>query len=206
MNITHKLVNRLRRRPGFSYLVIYAKTLDELLPIYQARIPFEFEVLPANVEEIEKELAHIPYEHRSDIERRISNGDRCFVAKSSNCIVHVDWVAFGKCYSYLLDREYELATDECYGYSAYTLLEFRGMGIQPATTYRRNKLLRDWGYRRVFAFIEKQNKAALRMPEKLSYEKIGYTGFTEIFGLRRYFHWDQGIFTALKKRGYWEKR
>jgi L-amino acid N-acyltransferase YncA len=176
------------------------------MPTYQARIPVEFEFLPSNIDEVENSLTHIPSEHTIDLERRIRNGDRCMVAKHNNKIVHLSWLAFGKCYSHLLDREYELAADECYAYSAYTLPEFRGNGIQPAANNRRNKMLKDWGYQRLYAFIESHNKAALRMPAKLNYIKVGYTGYFEVFGIRRYFHMDHGYLRALRRRGYWQKR
>ena len=206
MSVLQKLSNRLQRKPSFSYLLIFAKKLDESLTTYQARIPFDFEVLPADVDEIETSLAHIPFEHRSDIGRRVRNGDRCFIARHLGQVIFVFWIAFGKCYSYLFDREYELGLDECYGYSAYTLPEFRGKGIQPAATCQINKLLNDWGYKWTYIFVEPRNEAALRMPRKLGYEKIGSTGYIELFGIRGYFHWDRGSFTALKQRGYLQKR
>ncbi|MEW6404807.1 MAG: GNAT family N-acetyltransferase [Chloroflexota bacterium] len=205
MNVLRKLVNRLRRKPGFSCLVVFAQKLDALLPTYEARILFEFEVLPANADQVRTRLAHIPSEHTFDIEQRIRNGHRCVAAKHLGHIIYANWIAFGKLYSYLLGREYELASNESYVYSAYALPEFRGKGIYPAVASQTNKLLRDWGYKRVYVFMEPHNRAALQMPAKLGYEKIGYTGYVEIFGWRRYFHWDRGMFAALTKRGYWQK-
>jgi ribosomal protein S18 acetylase RimI-like enzyme len=186
--------------------VIFVKELDELLPSYQARIPIEFEVLPSNLDVVVNKLTHIPSEHIFDIEQRLRNGDYCFAANHKGQIIHIHWIAVGKCYSYLLDREYELATDEGYAYSAYTLPEFRGNGIQPSVTCHRNNLLRDWGFKRVYGFMDPHSKAALRMPEKLNYVKVGYTGFIEVFGIRRYFHMDRGYLRALRRRSYWQKR
>lgn len=181
------------------------KTLDGSLPAYQARIPFDFEILPPDIEEVEARLAHIPAEHRPDIERRIHNGELCAVAKHNGQIIYVSWIAFGTCYAHILDREYELAEDEAYLYSVYTLPKFRGNGIHPAASCHRLQLLKEWGYKRDHAFIEPKNSAAMRMPEKLGYEKVGITGFIEVFGLRWYFHKDRGAFSALKKRNYWRK-
>jgi ribosomal protein S18 acetylase RimI-like enzyme len=205
VSFLRKIIRRLFRRPQFKQLVIVTRRLDGSLPAYQARIPFDFEVLPPDIEEIEARLAHIPAEHRPDIERRIQHGHLCCVAKHNGQIIFVSWIAFGTCYSYVADREYELADDEAYLYSAYTLSEFRGNGLHPAGTWHRLQLLKNRGYKRALNFIEPKNSAAMRMPEKLGYEKVGVTGFIEVFGFRWYFHKDRGAFSALKKRNYWRK-
>jgi ribosomal protein S18 acetylase RimI-like enzyme len=206
VSLLRKIIRRLFRRPQFQYLVIVAKTLDSSLPAYQARIPLDWEILPPDIEEIEARLAHIPPEHRPDIEWRIHNGQRCCVAKHNGQIIHAHWTAFGKLYSYALDREYELADTEAYGHGAYTLPEFRRKGIHPAAACHMLQVLRDEGYKRVFGLIEPKNSAAMRMPEKLGYDKLGISGFIEVFGLRWYFHKDGGAFSALKRRNYWQKR
>jgi len=206
VNLLGKIVRRLSRRPDFDHLIIVAKPLEGTLPIYKARIPFDFEVLPPDIEEVEGRLAHVPFEHRSDIEQRIQHGDRCCVAEFNEQIIYASWTAFGTCYSYALDREYELAKGETYLYSAYTLPKFRGYGIHPAVTCRRLRLLRSWGYKRDLAFIEPKNLAAMRMPEELGYAKVGITGFIEVFGFRWYYHRDGRAFSALKRRNYWQKK
>lgn len=205
MNLLNKTIGRLRRKPQFYYLIIVTRTLDDLLPTYQSQLPLDFELLSSEVSEVKTKIAHIPVEHRSDIERRISDGDRCYAATYKNRTIFVSWTAFGKCYSYALDREYELADSAVYLYSAYTLPEFRGNGIYPAANCHRLQLLKDWGYKRDIAFMEPKNFAAMRMPEKLGYSKVGVTGFIEMFGFRWYFHKDHGIFSDLKKRDYWRK-
>jgi hypothetical protein len=203
--LLHKTIGRLRRGSRRKRLVIMVKALDHTLPSYQARIPINFEVLPSDVEEVEVRLAHIPPEHRPDVERRIHSGHRCCVAKHRGAIIYVSWIAFGTCYSYALDREYELAQDEAYAYGAYTLPRFRGNGTHPAASCHRLQLLEDWGYKREFAFMEPENSAAMRMPERLGYDKAGVTGFVEVFGFRWYFHRDRGAFSALRRHNYWRK-
>ena len=205
VSFLQKIIRRLLRKPQFRRLVIVAKTLDGSLTAYQARIPFDFEELPQDVQKIEASLAHIPAEHRNDIGRRVHRGDLCHIAKRNGQIIFVSWIAFGDCYSYAMDKEYELADNEAYLYSAYTLPEFRGNGIYPAVHSQSLRLLKDLGYKRILAFIASENSAAMRMPEKLGYDKVGTTGFIEMFGFRWYFHEDRGAFNALKRRNYWRK-
>lgn len=203
--LLRKTVRRLSRRPRLTWLTVVCHSLEGTLPAYHAQMPFHFDVLPLDVQEIKARLAHLPVEHRSDIEQRIHNGHRCFVAKHGGQIVFVSWAAFGKCYSYALDREYKLADTEAYGYSAYTLPEFRGNGLHAAATCYKLRSVAESGCKRYLFFVEPRNSAAKRMPEKLGLEKVGITGLIEVFGIRWYFHWDGGAFSALKKRNYWRK-
>jgi RimJ/RimL family protein N-acetyltransferase len=203
--LQRKIAKRLSTGPQFEWLLIVSKKLNGSLPVYEAQVPFKFEVLPQDPEEIEARLVPVPKEHRPDIEWRVKNGDRCFVAKQNGQITFVAWAAFGKCYSYLLDREFRLADREAYGYGAYTLPRFRGNGLHPAATCHRLQFLREQGCERYVAFVEPGNHAAMRMPEKLGLEKVGVTGFIELFGLRWYFHRDRGALSALARRQYWRK-
>jgi RimJ/RimL family protein N-acetyltransferase len=129
----------------------------------------------------------------------------CCIAEYQEQVVFVSWIARGVCYSYLLDREIELADDEAYLYSDYTVPEFRGNGIHPSATTQRLDYLKQQGYSRAYAFIEPRNAAAQRMPGKVGYIKIGTTGFMELAGFRWYFHRDGGKFSALTRRNYWRK-
>jgi len=203
--LLHKITGRLFRKPQRMRLVIVARTLSESLPAYQARIPLAVKVLPPDVDETERCLAHIPPEHRPDIERRVRHGHLCCVAEHNGQIIYVSWIAFKICYSYLLDREYELADDEAYWYGAYALSAFRGNGVHPAVGCYILQLLKDRGCKRVLGFVEKENPAALHSVAKLGFKKVGLTGFIEVFGLRWYFHRDDGVFSALKRRNCWRK-
>jgi len=204
-NLLVKIVRRLYRKPQIKRLIVPCKSLDGALLTYQARIPLDIELLPSDVEEVEDCLAHIPPEHRFDVARRIQHGDRCCVARHAGQIVYVTWIAFGACYSYALDREYKLTQEDAYLYSAYTLPEFRGNGIHPAAHCHIARLLKDWGYRWLLCFIEPENTAAMRLPDKLGYEKIGVIGFVEVFGFRRYFHRDCRACSALRRQDGWRK-
>jgi hypothetical protein len=201
--LLRKILRRLCRKPKLRYLCIVAKDLNAPFPSCQARIPLEFQLLSPVVKEIEERLAHLPAEHRPDIAQRVQEDHRCVVAIHEGKLVFASWTAFGSCYSYFLDREYELSDTEAYLYGAFTLPKFRGKRIYPASNCYRLQLLKEMGYKRELALIEHDNKAAHRMPKQLAYRKAGITGFIEIFGFRLYFHRDHGAFSALTKRYYW---
>ena len=203
--LSSKIVRRLRVKPQLRYLWVVGKKLDDPLPISNPKIPIKHEILPPKVVEIEARLAHLPEIHRPDIANRIRNGHRCAVSTYDGLVIHAAWIALGKCYSYYLDRQYKLSKTEVYYYGAYTLPEYRGHRIQPASVYWQMQLLNEMGYKRIFAYIEPNNKAAQRMPERLNFCKFGVTGYVEVFGVRWYFHRDGGAFSTLNKRNYWRK-
>jgi len=205
MNFSRKLIRRLLKKPRFRQFVVVTRRLDGSLPVFQARIPFDFEELPQDVEEIEASLAHLPAVHRNDIGHRVQRRDLCHTAKHNGQIIFASWIAFGERYSYALDRRYKLADSEAYLYSVYTLPEFRGNGVYPAAHCHSLKLLNELGYKRILACIDPENFAAMRVSEKLGYDKVGTTGFIEMFGLRWYFHRDHAAFSALKPRSFWRK-
>ncbi len=199
------VVRRLLRRPRILWLVVVRKAFHGSMPTCEPRIPIDIGELPSDVAVIESSLAHFPRVHVGDIRSRVDNGHRCFVARHEGRIIYAAWVALGRCYSYALDRWYELADDEAYGYGAFTVPEFRGNRVHPTVSCHILRLLQDSEYRWVYAFIEPNNRAALRMPKQLGCERVGITGLVEVAGIRWNFHRDHGAFAALKRRNYWQR-
>lgn len=205
MNYISKFVRRLTRKPRFEYLQIWMVDLSQPMPQTPLKIDFELAELPSNAKKIGQLLSHIPPEHTYDIEERINHKHFGLAGRADGTIVYVVWVGGCKIYSYLLDRWYTLAEEEAYAYGAYTLPEYRNLGIHKAAVARRTPILFRRGYRRQYTFIEHDNVPARRMPEQLGFRKIGITGFAELFGIRLYFHFDQGAFANVKRRHYLRK-
>jgi GNAT superfamily N-acetyltransferase len=200
-----KFVRRLTRKPRFEYLQIWMLDLSKPTPRTPLRIDFELEELPPDAKKVRQLLSHIPPEHTYDIEERIDRKHFGLAGKADGTIVYIVWVGDREIYSYLLDRSYALSEEEVYAYGAYTLPKYRNLGIHKAAAAKKTPILYSRGYRRQYAFIEHDNLAARRMPEQLGFRKIGITGFAELFGIRFYFHFDQGSFVNVKRRHYLKK-
>ena len=205
VSLLDRVIGRLRRRPRLKRLLVVSRPLQGPQPVYECLLPLEIEALPGDKEEVEASLSHLPTEHTFDIAERLRRGDGCIVAKHGGRVVYVVWVAFKKYYSHLLDREYELANDEIFTYGAYTVPEFRGKGIQPTVACRMYGGMKDTGYKRLLAFIDPKNPSAMSIIDKYGYERVGMSGYVEIFGIRWHFHWDGGAFSTLAKRHYLRK-
>jgi len=205
VSLLGKLVRRLGRRPRSAHLTVMKRDLDRPVEMFPAAIELDFVDAPEDLDEVRALLQGLPFEHRSDIEERQRAGQRCFAALHRGRVVHAAWLAFGTCYSYLLDRSYELAHDQAYLHGSFTQPEFRRQGVQLAGTCHRLEVLRERGYRRVLGLVDPYNRLANRTNPKTGYRPAGVSGFVEVFGVRRYFHRDRDAFTALARRGYWRR-
>ncbi len=202
LSLPRRVARRLARGPEAKRFVVVARALDRELPRYEASIPFSFEILPPDPAIIRSHQSHIPEEHTFDIEQRVAKEHLCCVARHRGAVVFVSWIGLKTGYSYHLPRTFELAEGEAFLYGAYTLPDYRGRGLQPACAARRLRWLHGEGYTRALALIDPKNPAAMRMPQKLNFDRVGASGYYEIFGLRWYYHFDGGAFSALRRRHY----
>jgi hypothetical protein len=205
MSLGRKVAGRLSRRPRFAYLTVWKRELDRPVEVFPAAIELDYVDGPEDPNELRELLKDVPIEHRNDVDQRQRAGQRCFIARHRGQVVHTAWVAFGTCYSYLLDRAYDLASDQAYLHGSFTQPDFRRQGVQLAGTCHRLQVLRDRGFRRVLGLVDPKNPLAMRSHPKTGYVSAGTSGFVEVFGLRFYFHRDRDAFTALRRRNYWRR-
>lgn len=197
-----KALRKLTKKPQCKSLIIVKKNLSQLSLPPQPLIDVEFEVLPPDKATMQEILAPIPKIHWFDIDQRIEQAHICYVGRHQGHVIYMAWIAINQCYSYYLERRYNLADNECFLYNAYTLPDYRGKNIHSLMQYHHLQYMRQKNFRRNLAFIQTDNKAARKMPQKLNYEQVGITGFIEISSIRFYFHRDGGAFTALKQRNF----
>lgn len=205
MSLLAKVGGRLRRGPRWAHLTVMKRDLDRPVETFPASIALDFVDAPEDLGVLRELLKDVPEEHRADIDERQRAGQRCFIAHHRGQVVHAAWLAFGTCYSYMLDRTYELADDQAYLHGSFTQPAFRRQGVQLAGTCHRLQVLRERGFRRVLGLVDPYNRLANRTNPKTGYTPAGVSGFVETFGLRFYFHRDRDAFSALRRRHYWRK-
>ena len=205
MNLVAKLTARVRRPPRVYHLVVFKRDLDRPVEYFPAAIELEFIDAPQDLAHLRALLDDVPLEHRVDLDERWRAGQRCYLARHRGRTVHAAWIAFGSCYSYVLDRTFELAPHEAYLHGSFTQPEFRRQGVQLAGTCHRLQVLRELGFRRVVGFVDPRNRLANRTNPKTGYIPVGVSGLVELFGVRFYYHRDGGAFSALRRRAYLRK-
>lgn len=181
------------------------RDLDGTLATFAARAPLEIEELGTDADQVEQALAAIPTAYRNDVAQRLAVGDRCWVARRSGELAYEAWAGVGSTYSYALDRRLPLESRDTTIYGAYTVPAARNLGIHSAVSSHVLAVMRQRGMGRIVILMEPGNLAALRMPAKLGFRTVGYTGFAEVCGIRLYFLRDRGFLSHVRPRHYWRK-
>lgn len=154
--------------------LLIERPLDAPVTPVETGVPVAIDQLtPAQVAEY---TTFRPQSDPAEVQRRLADGQRCFVARHRGRVVHACWAALHQATIDYLESEIELAPDEVYIYEAFTAPRFRGQNISPARAVAMVRTFRRLGYRRLVAVIVPENQAALRPPEKSGYRAIGTVG------------------------------
>jgi GNAT superfamily N-acetyltransferase len=105
--------------------------------------------------------------------RRLRCGHRCFVARLEGRIVSAQWAAFTRVPNEYLGDDLALASHEACSYDSFTAPEARARGLGQALRTTMILWLHEAGYRRLLAMVLPENLPAVRLVEKLGYERIG---------------------------------
>jgi ribosomal protein S18 acetylase RimI-like enzyme len=142
----------------FRRLIVFEARLDELRSPIRLELPLRFAVLEED--QVADYLAALPDADRAQIERRMSIGDRCHVARLNGELVAVRWVAFRDVEITSLGLVLPIAEGEAYLYGAYTLPQWRRHGFAAALTADISDRLEAEGYHRVLSAWIPENSAA----------------------------------------------
>ena len=152
---------------GYRRLYLLRRPLSEPIPDCAAAVPVTIEWLTA--EDVAAYRAFRTRGHGDDPARRLSEGDRCLVARHDGRIVGAMWGSNTRARSDYLGRNLPLAAGEAFQFNAYTTPAMRGMGIAPALSVAWLRHLRDAGCPAVLRLTLPENAAALRAHAKAGY-------------------------------------
>jgi GNAT superfamily N-acetyltransferase len=170
-------------RTVYRHLVVLERRLDASMPRLEARIPVTIELLqPAQAAEY---VRFHPRLTLAEVQRRLSAGHWCFVARHAGAIVHAGWAAAGQAWIDYLSCELRLGAGEVYQYGSYTAPAYRGRGLAGARVVTMAQWLRARGYRRLLAGVVAENSKAFRPLEKAGYQPAGWMGVVRLGWWRR---------------------
>lgn len=201
-----RLSRRLVRPPSAARYQVHAVDLVQTpLNTIDTGVPVRWKIVRdlASIQELVRDL---PLEHRSDIGDRLAQSHWCLVGVCDGVVVHAAWAGIGTFKAYWFDRWFRLQPGDAYLYGAYTLPEFRGLRIHPASAIERLRQARASGIRRVYWFVDPANHAARRMPARVGAVRIGTAGYVEVAGIRLHYLTDIGHLTQSNPRLLVEKR
>ena len=115
-----------------------------------------------------KDIAAIPDQARSEKEliQRLNQGNKCLGVKKNNRLVAYTWCDLENCR--FKWRSFKLSSDEAYLFDAYTLIEFRGLGLAPFIRYQLYKELLKLNRTKLYSISEYFNQQSINFKQKLN--------------------------------------
>jgi GNAT superfamily N-acetyltransferase len=109
------------------------------------------------------------------VDKRLNAGHMLFIAKSKGRIIGLYWVATNYIDNLKFPSSIHLNKDKAYTYNSYIVEEYRGKNINKGLKIFAFDILKQKGYKKVFAFIQNTNQSSLRANEKFGSRIIGKT-------------------------------
>jgi len=178
--------DRILGETFYRRLWVFAKRLDEEIPLVKPEIPVECGRLhPAEVDDLAGFHPEVSVE---EARARLQRGHHCYVARHAGRIVQAVWVGFGRVWVPYLGCWVELEAGDAYLYQSWTRSEYRRKGIAAARAIATLQELKKAGYRRAVAAIMPRAGAALGPPRLLGYAPCGIIGYYRLGPWRRPFY------------------
>lgn len=128
------------------------------IPVYNAGADVRFGVLEPK--EVNSYLAFRPGTSQQDVERRMMQGDRCFVSWHDGSIVDACWTATRSVYVPYLRRVLQIPEGDVYSYDSFTAKSHRGRGIYMARNSFTARTHQAEGLKRSIALVAFENYSA----------------------------------------------
>jgi GNAT superfamily N-acetyltransferase len=173
--------------------IFFEKVLDD--PGFKTETKLDIDVRIVQCNDFQKILDKFK-ELNIDVEKNYGTADIYAVAEIDGKPVHIRGVKLNWAYVGALERKIRLSSDSAYLYGAYTVPEYRGLGVAPKVTERIFYHLKQNGIKKVYACIQSNNFPSLRYAQKVGYLKIGTITFIKIWKLKLY------RFKGETKKGY----
>lgn len=188
----------------YRRVVVLSRSMED--PLSQIDSPFSVEITILQQKDLPDYYRLRPKQHPGIIQKRITEGDQCFLARSEGRLVHSGWVAVNKKFEPYLRGTLILQPDEIFLYDHYTHPAFRSRGFSRTRDIFVLQHFRQKGYRRSLAVVAVENKPAFRPFEATGYHPIGmYKCLWWILGERIWQHqWEKEqlpVLTGSKHKG-----
>lgn len=118
--------------------------------------------------------------------KRLEKGDLCFIAEKDGDIVHYTWFALNEAYVDELERKIQVSHDYAYLYDAYTVPEYRGMGLTFKGVQIYFDYLHERGIKKTLYVISPNNLPSLRVARKVGSRVMGEVTLFGLSSSRRY--------------------
>lgn len=139
----------------------------------EVEVPLRVEVRRITATDIPAYCLLRPDEAAATVQARLDLGHHCFAIFCDATMVHAAWAATGRAYVPYLRRDLLLAPEDLYIYDSYTAPAYRGLGLAPLRHHHMRRHYRGLGLRRAVGVIAVENRAGLRVMDRLEFRRIG---------------------------------
>jgi GNAT superfamily N-acetyltransferase len=155
----------------WSRLGLFAFSLGDPFPVISSPLQLDLGLLGPH--DAEAHAALVGDASPEQVRGRLRRGELCFTAHLNGELIAVSWTQTGTVPIPYLRGTLELADGDTVNASSWVAPPLRGKNVHPVLSVHRLGYLRDAGYKRVIAAVLPENAPALRLCDKLGYEKIG---------------------------------
>ncbi len=167
---------------AYRRLVVVAREIDEGPPPSESRLALEHEDL--TLDGLQEYVALRSDTSAAEVERRLSAGQRCALARHAGEIVSVRWfVTAGEAEIAYLGLAFELPPGVGFSYDVYTSPPARRRGISREVRRRYEDELSRAGTRRLLGTFMPENAAGLGLVTAAGYRRVGMVGCVRLPGV-----------------------
>ena len=155
----------------YRRMILFVYPLDGTIPVLEPRLSVNITILTE--QDMNAYHKYRPDQSKKEFRARLARGDRCFAYWYKDRIVDAGWVATGRVYIPYLQRQLILAPRDICNYDAYTLPDYRGLGLYMARNSYIARYNQKEGYSRSVALVAPENKAPKIILQRSSIRPIG---------------------------------
>ena len=158
--------------------ILYAFDLQRDLPDASLEVPFEARELSAS--EVDRYVAFRPEEDFEEVLTRLRDGHVCCATWDGDRIVGCAWLRFDQMWVSEVSKSMSLQPGEVYGYDSYTSPEYRAQGAASMRVVALIRHVKHLGYRRLVAYVVRENTAGRAAVETLGFVRSGRIRFLHV--------------------------
>lgn len=151
--------------------ILYAVDLERDLPDVSLDVPLEVRELSPS--EVHRYIALRRDEDVEEVLARLRDGHACFAIWDGDRIAGCVWARFDQMWVSEISKSMPLPPGEVYGYDSYTDPEYRARGAASMRAVTLIRHVKRAGYRRLVAYVMRENTAGRAAVEKLGFVRTG---------------------------------
>jgi GNAT superfamily N-acetyltransferase len=194
---TRRTTSRVKMRARTLFKAVFGRIVAyEKLFVFQtdtSKVRFStenkagFTVKLANSDDVQR-LDRFAKFRRGEAEKRLKDGNLCFVVLKEGNLAGYAWISFHEAYVPELEGKIRLGPDSAYRYDVFAVPAYRGMGVFRLIFEKSGSHLYQKGIREIISLVDSDNFNSLRALQRVGNapRRIGEVTTIRLFNSRRH--------------------